>query len=222
MEINSTITSELRQININNLSENKKLYCNNSIQTAKYNFLTFLPLSLLNQFKSQFNVFQIVILVILAIREISPWSEYTSTLVPLSVILLGGMITEAIEDIKKTKYDIECNDSKTLCYNKDNNEFITIKWKNLLVGNIIKVTKDEHIPADILFLYSSNKNSLCYLQTTNLDGESTLKPKESLSYLKTIILNSENENLNNELSNIQAVIEVDQPYRCYYLADLLQ
>lgn len=49
------------------------------------------------------------------------------------------------------------------------------------------VKKNEMIPADILIIKSSDENGLCYLETTNLDGESALKPRQAvISYQKLI------------------------------------
>ena len=39
--------------------------------------------------------------------------------------------------------------------------------------------EDEQIPADILLLHSTEENSICYIQTANLDGESNLKTKSA-------------------------------------------
>jgi len=44
------------------------------------------------------------------------------------------------------------------------------KWKDLLVGDIIKVNKNEIIPADVVIIYSTNETGISFLQTTNLDG----------------------------------------------------
>ena len=49
------------------------------------------------------------------------------------------------------------------------------KWSQIKVGDILKITKNEVIPADILIIKSSLPNGFCYMQTTNLDGESALK-----------------------------------------------
>ena len=51
-------------------------------------------------------------------------------------------------------------------------------WKDLTVGDIIHLSCDEMIPADILVLKSSDENGLCYIDTQNLDGEANLKQRE--------------------------------------------
>lgn len=59
-------------------------------------------------------------------------------------------------------------------------------WKNIRVGDVIKVYADTSVPADIVILSSSDPEGDCFIDTRNLDGESNLKPRKSLNSTKHI------------------------------------
>lgn len=46
-----------------------------------------------------------------------------------------------------------------------------------MVGDVVIVERDEQVPCDIVLLYSSDENKSVWVDTANLDGESSLKPK---------------------------------------------
>ena len=46
-----------------------------------------------------------------------------------------------------------------------------IKWSGVKVGQLLKVMSDEDIPADLLTLHCALEDNVCFIKTTNLDGE---------------------------------------------------
>lgn len=53
-------------------------------------------------------------------------------------------------------------------------------WKNVNVGDIIRIHNNSEIPADVILLSTSDSDGACYVETKNLDGETNLKVRQSL------------------------------------------
>lgn len=129
------------------------------------------------------------------------------------MFILGvSAIKELIEDFKRRNSDRAIN-NKTVSVFKSNGlvhpEWITMSWKKVVVGDIVKITTGEQFPADLLLLSSSEPNSICYIQTSNLDGETNLKIRQGhpkTSYL----LDSEH------LREFTAQIECEHPNQHLY------
>ena len=51
-----------------------------------------------------------------------------------------------------------------------------VKWDDVKVGDIVKVEKDQEIPADLLVICAPK--DVVFVSTMNLDGETNLKDRE--------------------------------------------
>ena len=74
-----------------------------------------------------------------------------------------------------------------LCPSRSCKQYVLTDWETVHVGDIVHLSCNEVIPADILLLHSSDDHGLCYIETSNLDGENNLKQRD------TVVGLSENE-----------------------------
>ncbi|XP_076876494.1 phospholipid-transporting ATPase ID [Brachyhypopomus gauderio] len=158
-----------------NLSFN---YANNAIKTSKYNVFTFLPLNLFEQFQRLANAYFVFLLILQLIPAISSLSWFT-TVVPLLLVLCITLAKDGSDDVNRHKNDRQVNNRKVdvLIDGKLQIE----KWMNVQVGDIIKLTNNQFVTADLLLLSSSEPLNLVYIETAELDGETNLKVKQALT-----------------------------------------
>ncbi|GEQ69327.1 hypothetical protein JCM33374_g2998 [Metschnikowia sp. JCM 33374] len=55
-------------------------------------------------------------------------------------------------------------------------------WKEVKVGDVLRIHNNEEIPADMMILSSSDEDNCCFVETKNLDGETNLKIKQALLF----------------------------------------
>uniref|UniRef100_A0AAY4AQT0 Phospholipid-transporting ATPase n=1 Tax=Denticeps clupeoides TaxID=299321 RepID=A0AAY4AQT0_9TELE len=173
-----------------NRPQNTK-FCDNHVSTTKYGILTFLPRFLYEQIRRAANAFFLFIALMQQIPDVSPTGRYT-TLVPLIFILTVAGIKEIIEDYKRHKADNTVNKKKTTA-----------------VGDIVKVTNGQHLPADMVIVSSSEPQAMCYTETSNLDGETNLKIRQGLP-LTAVVQSAE------ELMALSGRLECEGPNRHLY------
>uniref|UniRef100_A0A3B3TB65 Phospholipid-transporting ATPase n=1 Tax=Paramormyrops kingsleyae TaxID=1676925 RepID=A0A3B3TB65_9TELE len=152
-------------------------FCSNRVSTAKYNVLTFLPRFLYSQFRRAANSFFLFIALLQQIPDVSPTGRWT-TLVPLLFILVVAAVKEVIEDLKRHKADSVVNKKETQVLR--NGAWEIVHWEKVTVGEIVKATNGDHLPADLVILSSSEPQDMCYIETSNLDGETNLKIRQGL------------------------------------------
>lgn len=155
-------------------------FASNGISTTKYNIATFLPKNLFEQFQRIANAYFLIMSILATIPAISPVSPITSW-APLIFVLSVTAIREAMEDIKRGKSDTELNFRNTLLYKPETRTFVDIFWKDVRVGDVVKVINNEFIPSDIVLLGCSDPADIAYVETANLDGETNLKPKNCVN-----------------------------------------
>ncbi|KIM45195.1 hypothetical protein M413DRAFT_441876 [Hebeloma cylindrosporum] len=177
-EKEKVLTGE-RVVALNNSVANAE-FCSNFVSTSKYNLITFLPKFLFEQFSKYANIFFLFTACIQQIPGVSPTKPYT-TIVPLAVVLMASAFKEVQEDLKRHQSDTELNARKAKVLTSQST-FIEKEWKDIQVGDIVRLENNDFIPADMLLITSSEPEGLCYIETSNLDGETNLKIKQASTH----------------------------------------
>ncbi|KYQ93719.1 transmembrane protein [Tieghemostelium lacteum] len=175
--INNCYTLYFNDERLTHTQQGKK-FPNNYIRTTKYTLLTFVPKNLFEQFRRLSNFYFLCVLIIQLVPQISPLLPLTSIL-PLSFVLIITATKEALEDYRRYQSDKKSN--KEIYSVVKEGSLQSIYSQDIKVGDIIKIPNGQQIPSDLVLLSSSHENGLCYVETSNLDGETNLKVRKSLT-----------------------------------------
>ncbi|KAJ7357638.1 Phospholipid-transporting ATPase IA [Desmophyllum pertusum] len=132
---------------------------------------------LLEQFSRYSNVFFLFIALLQQIDDVSPTGRYT-TAVPLLLVLSCSALKEIVEDYKRHQADDQVNNRRVKVLR--DNTIQSLLWTEVQVGDIVKVVNGQFFPADLIILSSSEPMGMCYIETSNLDGETNLKIRQAL------------------------------------------
>ncbi|KAJ5990998.1 hypothetical protein N7499_011542 [Penicillium canescens] len=167
-----------------------KPYISNSIRSSRYSLWSFFPRQLFAQFTKVANFYFLVVAILQMIPGLSTTGTYT-TIVPLLIFVGISMGKEGFDDWRRYRLDKEENnrdafvlrpghgtiaDGASITSNAQH--WALIKWKDIRVGDVIKLERDQPIPADIALLHASGPNGVAYIETMALDGETNLKNKQ--------------------------------------------
>ena len=171
-----------RAIFLNDERSNIISFSNKEINT-KYNFFSFIPLVLLNQFRFFGNQFYLLMTLSQFINVLKVGFLF-SYLAPLLIVLTTTLIKEFFDEMKRYSQDkITNNENFTKIILKGNKIInVNVKAKDISVGDKILLKSNQRAPADLVILtqYSSRDfNKTIYIRTDQLDGETDWKLRKA-------------------------------------------
>ena len=160
--------------------ESHQTFPENVIRNQKYNILTFLPLTLFDQFKYFSNMY----FLLTALTQFVPILKvgYLFTYIaPLAFVLALSLGKEAYDDIQRMLQDRKANSEK---FHRllPSGDLAEVAASNIKVGDLIVVNMNCRIPADMVLLKTTDKSGASFIRTDQLDGETDWKLRRPLSH----------------------------------------
>ena len=172
-------------------------YIDNTICSSRYTLWNFLPRQLFAQFSKLANFYFLSVSILQMIPGLSTTGNYT-TIVPLTFFVAISMAKEGYDDLRRYKLDKAENMKEGFVARKlrlkraesplaltESIDWTKTKWKDIRVGDIVRLRRDEAAPADLALLRVEGSNGIAYFETMALDGETNLKSKHASSLTKT-------------------------------------
>ncbi|KAI9831322.1 MAG: hypothetical protein M1819_005096 [Sarea resinae] len=173
-----------------------KAYIGNTVRSSRYTLWNFLPRQLFAQFSKLANFYFLCVSILQMIPGLSTTGSYT-TIIPLLFFVSISMAKEGYDDLRRYRLDKAENNKETsvlhayqptsptpdevvqaLSPHSGVKHWAQAKWKDIQVGQIIKLERNEAVPADLVLLHSEGPNGIAYFETMALDGETNLKSKQ--------------------------------------------
>ncbi|XP_030251816.1 probable phospholipid-transporting ATPase VB [Sparus aurata] len=154
----------------------------NAIKTTKYTLLLFIPMNLFEQFHRLANIYFVGLAILNFVPVVNAFQPEVA-LIPICIIMALTALKDAWEDFRRYQSDRKLNNTPCLIYSRKEKQFMERRWKDVRVGDFVKVFCNEIVPADLLLLHTSDPNGVCHIETANLDGETNLKQRRAMSGL---------------------------------------
>ncbi|KAI9221118.1 hypothetical protein BC828DRAFT_397693 [Blastocladiella britannica] len=151
-------------------------YPTNYIRTTKYTLASFLPLNLFGQFRRMSNLYFLLAAVFSVAGDstISPVSQ----IAPLIFVLAVTAVKDGLEDYQRYRADLTANLQP--CFVVRDDARVQVRTMDLQAGDLVMLKKGEKVPADLLLLSTSFEDGNCFIETSELDGETSLKRRNAL------------------------------------------
>ncbi|XP_023560424.1 probable phospholipid-transporting ATPase VA, partial [Octodon degus] len=186
----------------------------NRLKTTKYTPLSFVPKNLFEQFHRLANVYFVLVALLNFAPAVNAFQPGLA-LAPVLFILAVTALKDLWEDFSRHRSDLAINHRACLVFSREEKKYVHRFWKEINVGDFVRLRCNEVIPADVLLLSSSDPDGLCHIETANLDGETNLKRRrvvrgfsELVSEFNPLTFTSviECEKPNNDLSRFRGCI----------------
>ncbi|MCJ1314503.1 hypothetical protein MMC25_008185 [Agyrium rufum] len=174
-------------------------FIDNTIRSNKYTLWSFFPRQLYYQFRKLANFYFLIVAILQMIPGLSTTGTYT-TIIPLLVFVGISMGKEGYEDSRRRKLDrVENNSlakvlgtssaaSQTASDSEqrsgksiEEKDIIEKRWCDIRVGEVVKLQRNDQVPADLLLLHAEHASGVAFIETMALDGETNLKSKIALA-----------------------------------------
>uniref|UniRef100_A0A673BTT1 Phospholipid-transporting ATPase n=1 Tax=Sphaeramia orbicularis TaxID=375764 RepID=A0A673BTT1_9TELE len=198
------LVSNLPYEGLDKWKQPNRYFPGNSIKTSKYTLLLFIPMNLFEQFHRLANLYFVGLAILNFVPVVNAFQPEVA-LIPICVILCLTAMKDAWEDFRRYQSDKRLNSMPCLIYSRKVKQFVERYWKDVRVGDFVKVVCNEIVPADLLLLHTSDPNGVCHIETANLDGETNLKQRrvvpgdpefEAESFNSIVVCEKPNINLN--------------------------
>ena len=170
-------------------------YIDNTILSSRYTLYNFLPRQLFAQFSKLANFYFLCVSILQLIPGLSTTGTYT-TIVPLLFFVTISIAKEGYDDLRRYRLD-KAENNRTSCVLRthglaeserdDGNgsmstadewkPWVETKWQDIRVGDIVRLTRNDAAPADLVLLNAQGTDETAYIETMALDGETNLKSK---------------------------------------------
>ncbi|XP_069553168.1 phospholipid-transporting ATPase VB [Brachyistius frenatus] len=190
-----------------------RFFPSNAIKTTKYTLLFFIPMNLFEQFHRLANIYFVGLAILNFIPVVNAFQPKVA-LIPICVILSLTALKDAWEDFRRYQLDRKLNSTPCFIYRRKEKQFTERCWKDVRVGDFVKVVCNEVVPADLLLLHTSDPNGVCHIEMANLDGETNLKQRTVVSGFSNPKFEPESCNIivvcerpNNNLNHFKCYVE---------------
>jgi phospholipid-translocating ATPase len=182
-------------------------YTSNWIRSTRYSAWNFVPRQIVAQFSKLANFYFLIISILQMIPDLSTTGKYT-TIVPLMFFVTLSICKEGYDDLRRYRLDkaennreakvlrarpsvssksASTDDGSVTSSSPDTLHWEAIKWLDINVGDIIKLDRNDAAPADLALLHTSGENSVAFVETMALDGETNLKSKQTTALMSKTI-----------------------------------